>query len=65
LDAIGATLTALTVSQGTAFFVGGTVAVIFLLTQLPLEYGAYVDRRVLRAEVERALLRAGPFSTVW
>jgi len=63
--AFGATLTALTVSQGTAFFVGGTVAVIFLLTQLPLEYGAYVDRRVLRAEVERALLRAGPFSTVW
>jgi len=60
--AFGAALTTLTVSQGTAFVVGGTIAVIFLLTQVPLEYGAYVDRRVLRAEVERALLRAGPFS---
>ena len=60
--AFGAVLTALAISQGTAFIVGGTVAVIFLLTQVPLEYSAYVDRRVLRAEVERALLRAGPFS---
>jgi hypothetical protein len=58
----GAVLTALAISQGTAFSVGGTVAVIFLLTQLPLEYSTYVDRKVLRAEVERALLRAGPFS---
>lgn len=60
--AFGAVLTALAISQGTAFIVGGTVAVIFLLTQVPLEYSAYVDRRVLRGEVEKALLRAGPFS---
>ena len=61
--AFGAVLTALAISQGTAFFVGGAVAVIFLLTQVPLEYSAYLDRRVLRAEVERALRRAGPLTS--
>jgi hypothetical protein len=62
--AFGAVLTALAISQGTAIYVGGTVAVIFLLTQVPLEYSGHLDRRVLRAEVERALLRAGSFSSV-
>jgi hypothetical protein len=59
--AFGTAVTALAVSGGGSVLVGGIVAVIFVLTQVPLEYSAYLDRRVLRAEVERALLRAGPF----
>lgn len=47
-------------SQGTAIYVGGTVAVIFLLTQVPLEYSAHLDRRVLRAEVEEPCYRLAP-----
>src|SRR2546428_5879338 len=37
--AFGAVLTALTVSQGTAFLVGGALSLIFLLPQLPPQYG--------------------------
>jgi hypothetical protein len=59
--ACGTVVTALAISRGGGLLVGGIVAVIFVLTQVPLEYSAYFDRQVLRAEVERALLRAGPF----
>ena len=56
--ALGVVLTALV-----SVLVGGIVAVIFVLTQVPLEYSAYLDRKVLRAEVEKALLRAGLFTS--
>ncbi len=59
--AFGTAVTALAISAGGSVLVGGIIAVIFFLTQIPLEYSAYLDRRILRAEVERALLRAGPF----
>jgi hypothetical protein len=61
--ALGVALTALAISRGSSVLVGGIVAVIFVLTQVPLEYSAYVDRRLLRAELEKALVRAGPFSS--